>query len=344
MGSQQIIIRQKDCAEPEINRLLTAYCFGHASESERQSVEAHLLECDHCWHEAQRLEAGVRVLDTDRSVLQTLTPAEIASALGLSGKLNLPFGGHLSHALIASGLYAALYAVGLLGEIAYQFDRYGRASLWVAAAIFTFVFVTSLAGLAVDWKLTRDGSRKGIAASAAIFLGSALLVFAGACLFLPTNPVTEMNWQTYTAQAAYLKDIVYFLVLLVIFLLPPFHFVLAMQRELQSGRHKSTLSLLTGDKLSLTPRSVYYPRFWVLALILAVIVGVSFFLHHNLMSNLKPGEYMNLFANLIHARLILYHLLATVCLYWYYHALNELKRECVLAERLAEQGWASSHS
>lgn len=248
----------------------------------------------------------------------------------------------MAHALAASGLYAALYAVALLGEIAYQFDRYGRASLWVAAAIFSFVFITSLAGLAVDWKLTRDGSRKGIAASAAIFLGSAFLVFVGACLFLPTNPVTEMNWQTYTAQAAYLKDIVYFLVLLVIFLLPPFHFVLAMQRELQAGRHKSILSLLTGDKLSLTPRSVFYPRFWVLALILAVIVGVSVFLHHNLMSNLKPGEYMNLFANLIQARLILYYLLAAECLYWYYHALNELKRECVLAERLAEKGWESS--
>ncbi len=342
MGNQQIIVRMQDCAEPEINRLLTAYCFGRASESERQSVEAHVLECDHCWREAQRLEAAVRVLDTDRSVLQTLTPAEIASALGLSGKLDLSFGGHFTHALIAGGLYAALYAVALLGEIAYQFDRYGRASLWVAAAIFTVVFVTSLAGLAVDWKLTRDGSRKGLAASAAIFFGSALLVFAGACLFLPTNPVTEMNWQTYTAQAAYLKDIVYFLVLLVIFLLPPFHFVLATQRELQFGRHKATLSLLTGDKLSLAPRSVFYPRFWVLALILAVIVGVSFFLHHNLMSNLKPGEYMNLFANLIHTRLILYHLLATVCLYWYYHALNELKRECVLAERLSERGWASS--
>ena len=256
MDNQQNILRRKDCLAPEINGLLTPYCFGRASDSERQLVEAHLLECDYCWREARRLDAAVRVLESDRSLLQTLTPAEIASALGLSSKLYSLFGGHWLHALAASGLYAALYAVALLGEIAYQFDRYGRASLWVAVAIFFWVFVTSLTGLAVDWKLTRDGSRKGIAASSAIFLCSALAVFAGACLFLPTNSVTEMNWQTYTAQAAYLKDIVYFLVLLVIFLLPPFHFVLAMQHELQSGRHKAILSLLTGDKLSLTPRSV----------------------------------------------------------------------------------------
>ena len=342
MDNQQNILRRKDCLAPEINGLLTPYCFGRASDSERQLVEAHLLECDYCWREARRLDAAVRVLESDRSLLQTLTPAEIASALGLSSKLYSLFGGHWLHALAASGLYAALYAVALLGEIAYQFDRYGRASLWVAVAIFFWVFVTSLTGLAVDWKLTRDGSRKGIAASSAIFLCSALAVFAGACLFLPTNSVTEMNWQTYTAQAAYLKDIVYFLVLLVIFLLPPFHFVLAMQHELQAGRHKSVLSLLTGDKLSLTPRSVFYPRFWVLALILAVIVGVSVFLHHNLMSNLKPGEYMNLFANLIQTRLILYYLLAAECLYWYYQSLNELKRECVFEQRLAAQGWESS--
>ncbi len=184
----------------------------------------------------------MRVLDSDRSLLQTLSPAEIASALGLSGKLDSLFGGHLSHALVASGLYAALYAVALLGEVAYQFDRYGRVSIWVAIAIFVWVFATSLAGLAVDWKLTRNGSRKGIVASVAFFLCSALLAFAGACLFLPTNPVTEMNWQAYTAQAAYLKDIVYFLVLLIIFTVPPFHFVLAMQQELQGGRHKSVLS------------------------------------------------------------------------------------------------------
>lgn len=343
MDNQQNIMRQKDCPAPEISRLLTPFCFGRASESEKQLVEAHLLECDCCWRETQRLDAAVRVLDSDRSLLQTLTPAEIASALGLSSKLNSVFGGHLPHVLVASGLYAALYAVALLGEIAYQFDRYGRASLWVAVAIFAFVFVTSLTGLAVDWKLTRDGSRKGIAASVAIFLCSALVVFAGACLFLPTNPVTEMNWQTYTAQAAYLKDIVYFIVLLAIFLLPPFHFILAMQHELQAGRHKTILSLLTGDKFSLTPRSVYYPRFWVLALTLAVIVGVSVFLHHNLMSNLKPSEYMNLFANLIQARLILYYLLAAECLYWYYQTLNELKRECVLAERLATRGGQLPH-
>lgn len=285
----------------------------------------------------------MKVLESDRSLLQTLTPAEIASAVGVSSRLDSVFGGHLAHALISSGLYAALYAVGLLGEIAYQFDHYGRAGIWVAVGIFCWIFVTSLAGLAVDWILTRDGSRKGIAASAAIFLCSAFVAFGAACLFLPTNPVTEMNWQTYTAQAAYLKDIIYFIVLLLIFLVPPFHFVLAMQRELRAGRHKAILSLLTGDKLSLTPRSVFYPRFWALALILSVIVGVSVFLHHNLMSNLKPGVYMNLFANLIQARLILYYLLAAECLYWYYQSLNELKRECVLEQRLVAQGWDSSH-
>ncbi|MGH9832191.1 MAG: winged helix-turn-helix domain-containing protein [Blastocatellia bacterium] len=152
-------------------------------------------------------------------------------------------GGHWKHSLFAGGLYAALYAVALLGEIAYQFDIYGRTGVWVSLVVFGWIFATSVAGLATDWKLTSAGSSRGLAVAFFIFLCAALIVFAGACLFLPTNPVTEMNWQAYTAQAAYLKDIFYFLILKSIFLLPPFHFVLAMQRELQVGRHQSALSL-----------------------------------------------------------------------------------------------------
>jgi hypothetical protein len=41
---------------------------------------------------------------------------------------------------------------------------------------------------------------------------------------------------------------------------------------------------------------------------------------------------MNLFAKLVQARLIFYFLLATVCLVWYCRMLNELKRECLMAE------------
>ncbi len=307
-------------------------------------VEAHLLECESCWREVRRLDSAVHVLDTDRSLMQLLTPADVAAAFGISGKLGLPFGGHRWHALTASGLYAALFAVALLGEVAYQFDRYGQRAIAAAAVVFVWMSLASLAGLAADWRLTLRGSNKGLAASMAILLLAALMLFAGACLVLPPEPITESVRQAYTAQAAYLKDIIYFLILETIFLLPPFHFVLTMQRELQAGRHRLALGLFSGDRMSVTPRGAFFPRFWVLLLFFVVIVSISIFLHTNLMDHLKPAPFMNLFSNLILTRLMLYYALAAECLFWYYRALNELKRECLAAERIRFDGKGESRT
>ena len=280
------------------------------------------------------MEAAVRVLETDRSLAQSLTPTDVAAAFGISGRLDLPFGGHRWHALLAGGLYAVLYADALLVEVAYQFDRYGRAAMMVALAAGGWIFITSLAGLAVDWKLTFRDSNKGLIASVSIFLAAAAILFAASCLFLPAEPVTQSVRQAYTAQAAYLKTISYFIFLKSVFLLPPFHFVLVMQRELRAGRYRNALGLLTGDKFSVSPKGVFFLRLGVLALIFAVIIGISVFLHHNLMDHLRPAPYMNLFSNLILVRLILYYMLAGECLAWYYRSLNELKRECLMAERV----------
>lgn len=276
----------------------------------------------------------MRVLDTDRSLAQSLTPAEVAAAFGSSGKFDLPFGGHRWHAWLASALLALLFAIALLGEVAYQFNRYGRAGLITAAVAFGWVCAASLAGLALDWRLTLRGSNKGLAASIGVFLLAAVMLYAGACLVLPPEPITRLTMQAYTAQAAYLKDIIYFLILEIIFLLPPFHFVLVMQRELQAGRHVATLGLLSGDRFSVAPRGLFFPRFWALMLAFVSIVAISVFLHTHLMDRLKPEPYMNLFSNLVLARLALYYALAAECLFWYYRSLNELKRECLVAERI----------
>lgn len=106
------------------------------------------------------------MLDRDRTLAQLVTPADAFAAFGVSGRLDLPFGGHRLHALAACALYAALYAVALLVEVAYQFDRYGRVAIWLVVAAFCWIFPTSLAGLAADWKLTAAGSRKGCGYSA----------------------------------------------------------------------------------------------------------------------------------------------------------------------------------
>ncbi|MGH9840905.1 MAG: hypothetical protein ACREEM_19190 [Blastocatellia bacterium] len=332
-NDDQPLARSRQCMAPELNRLLTSFCFGHASEREQAQVRAHLLECDVCWEEAQRLESAVRVLRSDRSLAQSLTPRDVATAFGISSKLELPFGGHLWHALAACGLYAALYAVALVVEIAYQFDRYSHSAIPSAVVAFIWIWGTSIAGLAADWKLTERSSARGWLCSFAIFLISALILFAGASFYLPKTPVTEMTMQAMTAPAAYLKTITYFLVLKSLFLLPPFHFVLAAQRELQAGRHQMILNLLAGDKLSVTPRGSIYLRTWFLIGLLIVMACIAMFLPFNLVNNLRQAPYMNLFTNLLQTRLMLYFALGLECVAWYARTLNEIKRECVAAER-----------
>ncbi len=43
---------------------------------------------------------------------------------------------------------------------------------------------------------------------------------------------------------------------------------------------------------------------------------------------------MNLFTNLLQTRLALYFALGLECVVWYARALNEMKRECLAAERI----------
>lgn len=333
MAEETTLIRAKECFAPKISNLLTAYCFKRASEDERRLVEVHLLECDSCWREARGLDAAVQALETDRSLMQTMTPVEMASAVGISAKFDLLFGGHLWHVLTSGAMFGLLYAVALLVEIAYAFEKYKNGGLMLASLLFCWVMAFSLAAMWVDWRWTVGGRRGGLWLALLVDLAGIVLLFAGVCLFLPAAPITKLTLQAYTAQAAYFKTICYFVFLQSLFALLPFHFVIAMQRELQQGRHRNTLGFLNGDRMSVAPRGVLPIRLWVLAVLLAAIISVSLFLHHNLMSHLLNVPGMNLFANLIWLRLLLYYAAGVECLIWLYRSLNELKRECLAVLR-----------
>lgn len=331
---QSLTGRRRNCGDPEANRLITVYCFGDASEAEKRRVEQHLLECEQCWDEARRLDGAISLLNADRSLLELASVEEAASTFGISGRLSRLLGGHLWHAALASLIFATLHAVGLLVEVAYQYDRYRETAVWFATGLFLWILLTSLGGLIIDWKLTLKGSLKGFQVAAAVFTGATIIASIAACLYLPSVPVSDLSLQAYTAQAAFLKTALYFQIFLYVFMLPPFHFILAAQRECRGGRHKSILSLLSGERISVAPRGSTYAKFPVLVCLLVIIVGTALFLHQNLMSHLKPGEYMGLFSNLILVRLILFHLFAAECLLWYYLSLNELKRECLAVSRI----------
>ena len=84
----------------------------------------------------------------------------------------------------------------------------------------------------------------------------------------------------------------------------------------------------------MAPRGAPYPRFWVLCglLILGTIVSIISTAH--LLENLKPTTFSNLFIHTIQIRWLAYLALGLECLGWYHWALTELKRECLVMEKL----------
>lgn len=269
--------------------------------------------------EVQKIPANGEASTTQANVISLELPAGLESFLG----------GHLWFVLASGALYGLLYAVALLVEVAYRFDQYGRGALLRAPMVWLWAGAVSFSSLALDGWLTHERKQGGLMASLLVSLSGIVILVIVVWSYLPPIPITEMDVQAYTAQAAYLKTVSYFVFLQIFFQLIPFHFVLLVQRELQAGRSEVAAKVLLERQFSFVPRGAIFIRVWMLGLLLILLVLVSLFLHHSLMSHLRSTQFMNLFANLILTRLILYHIFGGVCLWWYYQSLNDLKRECL---------------
>lgn len=238
-------------------------------------------------------------------------------------------GRYVLHILVSSAIYAALYGSTVFLEVAYEFDRYGRSTFGAALIVFGWMLVSSVAGLAIDRRRIYQGKSDGLTITTLIFFIAAAVLFAGLTRFLPNEQVTQATFQTYPAQAAYLKDIAYYLVLALLFLMIPFHFVTTMEREIKEGRYRSVLDTLIVWKRAILPSGTINLRFGHLVLALLMFAFLSIPMTAHLLDNLEPGTYRNLFTQLVYLRGILYFGLGVECLVWYYNALSNLKRACV---------------
>ena len=324
-----------ECSRPDLNRSVTWYCFGDLSQEERERFEAHLVQCDLCWAEVERLGRAVQILRSDRRLTRSVFLGGIASCLGSSGKLRKSFGGHIGHVLTASLLYALLFAVALPLEVAFQIDRYGPSAAQIAVLIFIWICGTTMLAMFISWKALLRNRKTGLFYSMGTIALAALILYLAVRPFLPAESITKATFQTYTAQSAYLKSIFYYLPFAAIFVLVPFQFVLAMQAEFVAGRHSQGLGLLTGSKMAVPPKGTIVPRLAVLTglLILGAIVSITMAAH--LLDNLKTGRFANVFIHIYQIRWCLYLVLGLESLFWYYLALTELKREAIAVERIS---------
>lgn len=227
---------------------------------------------------------------------------------------------HIVHVLFCCTIYAALYSVAVLLELAYQFDRFGATSLRIAPLVFTGVLISSLCALILDYRYATSARTSGLVVSSAIFLISAALLFMVLVKVLPNHPITSSNLQSYPAQAAYLKDELYFLLLAILFMTIPFHFIMVLEKETHDTKRANDPRVAR----EITCRKVTYPKPWILGVLLVVFALVSVAMTAHLIDNLIPGPYMNLFVSLVYLRGILYFGLGLECLLWYWNALKDL--------------------
>jgi DNA-binding winged helix-turn-helix (wHTH) protein len=270
------------------------------------------------------------------SSILDITPAgkvaDLPTGSSLIRQIRLALGDHFWHALASCSIYASHYMIALLLEVAYKFDIYGTKALITAPLFFCWILATSIWGLVLALKAT--GKSYGLVGGGIVFVVAAVVAFGGAWLVLPNIPITEAEFQTYAAPAAYLKDIAYILPIALLFLIVPFHFVAVLEHEIKQGKVKEVLKLLSGSKLSIRPAGTIYIKTWVLGLLLAGWLAYSLPARAHLFDHLRPSPYLSLFGILHQTRTMLQFALGFYCLAWYYWALNRLKSKCIVSLEL----------
>lgn len=309
--------------------VLTSYCFGDVSAQDQEAIEAHLMGCDVCWTQFQRLDAAVRTLRPDSGVGPAASETDVISILGLAGRLHRPFAGHVRFAIGAAALFAAIWTLGLWSELGYAYGRFGGLAWALSVPVAAYVAGSLSVALWLDAKATRTGLTTGLLQAAMALLVFTGLLMAVMMFVLPAERTILASIETRTASAGYFKDVVFLFLPLALFVLPSFHAVVVLQRELHTGHTHDVLTILNRDPQRILPRGMLFlsTRFFMLALVAygtVRIVGTNYML-----DALTPGPYAQLFTIVAYVSTGLALVLASAAVVWYAASLNELKREAV---------------
>jgi len=234
--------------------------------------------------------------------------------------LSSPLKSHVWHLLAVCVLYALYYSVAFMMEIAYEYETYGKRALSIMPPIFLWIMGTSFIGLSGGLKLTSRGAKSGILFSLSVFVGAGLLLYVALGLFLPNSPITQASFPTYPAQGAFLKNVYYALPLVVLFVVLPFHSIVAIECELLNGKWPRQLELLRNSGSVASPVGAVYIRTWWLGGILIGTFCIALLGTAHLVENLRSSPNSGLFIQLAQWRFLLYFLLGLECVLWYQEA------------------------
>jgi transcriptional regulator with XRE-family HTH domain len=248
------------------------------------------------------------------------TSGILGGSLALSGLVVRLIPQHALFALLTSFVYAALYAVSLYLESA--FEPKPSQTRKAAVRTFGFVAVSSTLALAADRILIDAGHPFALLFSLVIFLCAAIMQFFIARSALSEAAIVPATFQTRTAQSAHLKNTGYFLLIVVVFWLPPFHCVSTFAREIRAGQAGWVRQVLAQQLM--LGRGVFALRVpWLLGLLLAILL-ISLYMAYCLLDKLQPHPRLNSFTLLFYLRAFLYFVLCLICIGWYANSLAEL--------------------
>lgn len=118
------------CSEPPVDEYVTSYCFDDVPRDVMDRFEAHLVRCESCWTEVQRLEASVRALRLGAVSKDVLLQPEVVGVFNMSGRVDQRFAGNARFAVAVALLHGLLYTASLWTELAYSYDRFSGL-LWL---------------------------------------------------------------------------------------------------------------------------------------------------------------------------------------------------------------------
>lgn len=280
-----------------------------------------------------KLTSAVKVLRFDQALMPPVAPAEVAAAFGISARLNEPFGGHFWMVLISCALYALLYVETLWTEIGLQVDHYARYALQGTPVIFILIFATTFALLRICHRRVVRGDDYSLT------LGLCLLVVAGlgayglSWVLLPNMTING----TSKPQETFFRNTAGFLALATFCLLIPYHFVITMQRELGEGKHLASFRFLTRQNDGMSPRKTFYLDLRLVFVLLTLLAFSIWWGNEIYFTSLPPGRNRNFFVTVVLLLWFCYHGLGAGWMIWYYRMLNELKRECLIAESFSRE-------
>jgi len=230
---------------------------------------------------------------------------------------------HAGFTLATCALYAGLYAISLFLETVYEggMDR----PLFLGAMLFLLILITSVVALSSDATLAESGRPEGLWISLVIFFATGVVQWLLIRRSLSDRSVVRATFESLTSQSAHLKNTAYFLLIVILFWIPPTHCRLVLNEQIRTGHPEAIRHSLASHSVLTSEGMICPPVEWLWVLFIVMVI-VSIPMGARLVENLPAHPQRNTYLNLFYLRLIVYFSLVLTCLGWHSYSVGLLVR------------------